>query len=254
MEWISDIDSRNLLAIYDVMWDINEELNISPDQISIPLVPLRIKFPQLYGMDSPGARDDYYELRLKAVRFVKNKSVITDFELLEGDHRWKDRVLIKLQKDRFEEVFNQVRSEYKSRKEGKSVQGSSQFWDSLHPEIVKVSKSRFESKHFADAVEAALKKINNTVKELHKKRTGKELDGADLMFQALSPKDPTITLADLTTQTGRNIQEGCMYIFAGAMRAIRNETAHHNVDMRDDTAIHLLYLASLLMFKVDERI
>ena len=48
------------------------------------------------------------------------------------------------------------------------------FWDLLHPKIVEVSKSRFETNHFADSVEAALKEVNNIVKVIVKQKTGKE--------------------------------------------------------------------------------
>lgn len=78
----------------------------------------------------------------------------------------------------------------------------------LHPRIVKVCKDRFDSGHYADAVEAAFKEINSIVKELVKRRTGQEFDGADLMNRAFSPSSPIITLADLSTESGRDMQKG----------------------------------------------
>ncbi len=103
------------------------------------------------------------------------------------------------------------------------------FWDLLHPEIVKVSKSRFETNHFADSVEAALKEVNNIVKVIVKQRTSKEYDGADLMYKAFSLKKPIIELGDLSTETGKNIQTGYMQIFAGSMTGIRNPKAHEAI-------------------------
>jgi len=127
------------------------------------------------------------------------------------------------------------------------------FWGLLHPKIIKVSKNRFESKHFADSVEAAFKEINKIVKSIVKQRTNKEFDGSDLMNRAFSPKNPIIVLDDLSTQSGQDAQKGYMQIFSGSMTGIRNPKTHDNVTIDSLKAIHFLFLASLLMFKIDER-
>jgi hypothetical protein len=54
------------------------------------------------------------------------------------------------------------------------------------------------------------------------------------------------------TLTGRNIQQGYMMIAAGAMQGIRNPKAHGNVTIDSRRCVHFLYLASLLMEKLDE--
>ena len=69
-----------------------------------------------------------------------------------------------------------------------------------------------------------------------------------------SLEDPIIVLGDLSTETGKNIQEGYMHIFAGAMMGIRNPKAHHNIEIDAKRAIHFLSLASLLMYKIDEKL
>lgn len=127
-------------------------------------------------------------------------------------------------------------------------------WHDIHPKIVSVARSRFESRHYADSAEAALKEVNNSVKEIVKRRTGNELDGATLMRTAFSPKNPIIVLDNLSTESGQNIQLGYMDIFAGAMTGIRNPKAHDNLNITDKRAIHFIYLASLLMYKIDERL
>ena len=127
------------------------------------------------------------------------------------------------------------------------------FWSLLHQRVVKTAKARFEAGHYADSVEAALKELNSVVKALVKKATGKELDGADLMHQALSPKNPIIILDDLGTESGRNQQTGYMEIFAGSMTGIRNPKAHENLTITKERAIHHLFLASLLFNRLDER-
>ena len=127
------------------------------------------------------------------------------------------------------------------------------FWDLLHTKIVEISKNRFETKEFADSVEAAFKEINNTVKLIVKQKTGQEYDGADLMNKAFSLQNPIIALDDLSTETGKNIQKGFMQIFSGSMTGIRNPKTHKNITIDGQRAIHFLFLASLLMFKIDEK-
>lgn len=126
-------------------------------------------------------------------------------------------------------------------------------WGLIHPTIERVSRSRFEADHYADSVEAAFKEINRAVKIIYKSETGEELDGASLMQKAFSPNKPIISIGDLSTESGRNIQQGYMQIYAGAMTGIRNPKAHENLKIDSSRAIHLLILASLLMFKLDER-
>lgn len=127
------------------------------------------------------------------------------------------------------------------------------FWTHLHPRIETVARSRFQSGHYADAVEAALKEVNSSVKAQVKLLTGDELDGAKLMNETFSLKNPIIKLADLSTESGRSIQLGYMQLFAGAMTGIRNIRAHDNRQDDPREAIHCLFLASLLMFAFDYR-
>jgi uncharacterized protein (TIGR02391 family) len=132
-------------------------------------------------------------------------------------------------------------------------QGQSAPWDLMHPLVVKIARPRFESGHFADSVEAALKEVNDIVRQIVREQTGKEFDGADLMNRAFSVDKPIILLDDLTMATGKNIQVGYMQIFSGAMTGIRNPKAHANIQIDATRAIHFLFLASLLLFKIDER-
>lgn len=90
------------------------------------------------------------------------------------------------------------------------------------------------------------------VKVYVKAKTGQELDGAPLMNHAFSVDRPIIILDNLGTDTGRNIQKGYMQIFAGSMTGIRNPKAHANLTIEEARAIHFIFLASLLMYKLDE--
>lgn len=128
------------------------------------------------------------------------------------------------------------------------------FWSRLHPSVTQVARDRFNASHYADAVEAAFKELNAKVKAYMKRATGNEFDGADLMQRAFSPNAPVVRLADLSTEDGKNIQQGYMQIFAGSITGIRNPKAHSNIVIDAPRAIHFLHLASLLHFVFDERL
>jgi uncharacterized protein (TIGR02391 family) len=256
MEWIKEMDNFNFLGIYDVMLDIKAEMNISSDRIVIPLLQNRVKFLQLFPVDSIGTRDKYCDLRYKATKFLKKNNIIKNFKLIKEFDRWESKLEIKLEKEIFEDTLNKLKVEHEKRisKEDKQRPDTlNTFWDLLHPKVVEVSKSRFETNHFADSVEAALKEVNNIVKGIVKKSTGKEYDGADLMNRAFSLQNSIIVLDDLSTETGKAIQIGYMQIFSGAMTGIRNPKAHENITIDSQRAIHFLFLASLLMYKIDEK-
>lgn len=125
-------------------------------------------------------------------------------------------------------------------------------WDLIHPEVTRVARSRFESGHYADSVEAALKEVNSVVKRKVKDATGQEPDGNRLMERAFSSTSPVIELDDLSTESGKNIQSGYQRLFSGAMIGVRNPQAHENVVIDANRAMHFLFLASLLMHKLDE--
>jgi uncharacterized protein (TIGR02391 family) len=121
----------------------------------------------------------------------------------------------------------------------------------INPTIREIAQKRFEDGHYADAVEASFKEINKYVKETMKKKTGIEYDGADLMFKAFSVDNPIIEVGDLSTDSGRDIQKGYSFIFAGSMMGIRNPKAHENLKISKEQAIHMIFLASLLMNRLD---
>lgn len=125
-------------------------------------------------------------------------------------------------------------------------------WQNIHVTIKNVAKSRFETSHFADAVEASFKEINDIVKRAYLGLTNKEVDGVKLMRLVFTSSannnfEPIFKLADNTTETGRNIQQGYMDIFGGAMAGIRNPKAHANMDVHPDESWEIIVLASHLM-------
>jgi uncharacterized protein (TIGR02391 family) len=117
----------------------------------------------------------------------------------------------------------------------------------LHPDILAVAQKLFRDGHEAAAVFEAAKSVHNRVKNM----TSLSGDGAGLMGNAFRDDQPAPVLADLTTQTGKDIQAGYRF-FMGSQHAIRNPAAHEQFGkMDDDEAFELLGLASHLMCKLD---
>lgn len=127
-------------------------------------------------------------------------------------------------------------------------------WSMIHPLILEQSQSRFNSNHFADAVEAAFKEINDIIKTEYSIVEKFEKDGDKLMKQVFSVENPKFKLADLNTESGKSIQQGYMEIFAGAMKGIRNPKAHKNLIIDETDAWEKIVLASHLMKIWDRRI
>ena len=126
------------------------------------------------------------------------------------------------------------------------------FWANIHSDIKEVSKALFNDGHHAEAVLSAFKEVNFRIKNMVQNKIGEELDGKRLMFSAFNLNDPIIKLSDCLTETDKNIQEGYMHIFAGSIQGIRNPKAHENIKIDEKRAVQFLYLASLLMYKIDE--
>lgn len=134
-------------------------------------------------------------------------------------------------------------------------------WNEIHPRVRDLAEERFNNHFYADAILTTLREINAIVKAEVLRITGNEYDGANLMRQAFSfqfnngalQRNANILFVpNLTTESRRNIQEGYMNLFVGAMIAIRNPKAHENMYPDGIKTIHLLQLSSLLFIKLEE--
>lgn len=118
----------------------------------------------------------------------------------------------------------------------------------LHATIREVADRYLDSGHLEVAIFEAVKAVNNKVKAL----TGLDADGVDLMGKAFGGPTPPIKLADMSTDTGRNIQAGFQHLFTGAVRGIRNPNAHELfIPLNEEEAFEQLGLASMLLRRLD---
>jgi uncharacterized protein (TIGR02391 family) len=117
----------------------------------------------------------------------------------------------------------------------------------LHADIRQVTE-RFVEHHLDVAIFEAFKAINNRVKEM----TNLDLDGSKLMDEVFGRSNPRIRFADLTTQTGRDLQQGLHFLFKGAVQGIRNPDAHEQFKPLDEEeGLEALTFASMLMRRLD---
>lgn len=126
----------------------------------------------------------------------------------------------------------------------------------LHEKIREASYQKYKDRHYADAVESAFKEINDRLKKLYKKIKGSELDGNKLFAQVFH-KDPDVTLLkvdDLSTESGKDEQNGYCWLLMGAWSSQRNPKAHANLYITEDEAYDRLILASMLMKRIDKAI
>lgn len=132
---------------------------------------------------------------------------------------------------------------------------NSNFEKMLHPVIIKVSLMLFKNGHYAESAENAFVEINARVKKIYEYMVPdatKVPDGVELMHTIFSLKKPIVKMADISTETGENIQRGYMDMFAGAIAALRNPKAHENIELDMDECEKRLVFASMLMYKLDE--
>ena len=102
--------------------------------------------------------------------------------------------------------------------------------------------------HYAEAVENACKVLDMLVKMRSMKT---DPSGTELMQLVFSPKAPLLKFNDLTTDSERSEQQGMMFLFAGAMLALRNPRAHGLVQDHPENAIEYLSFLSMLARSLD---
>jgi uncharacterized protein (TIGR02391 family) len=117
----------------------------------------------------------------------------------------------------------------------------------LHPVIGEAASKLYLDGHYASAIEDAVKALNNLVRG----RSGKELDGDNLMTTVFSPNNPILQFNDLKDQSDRDEQKGFMMMFAGAVAGLRNPRAHKLIKDDPERALEFIAFVSLLAKLLD---
>ena len=124
----------------------------------------------------------------------------------------------------------------------------------LHPDIQRVSSKLYRDGSYAEAACNAFIEIDSRLQRIYREKrpnTEKELSGQPLMNKIFADNDPLFEVGDLTTQSGKDIQSGTRFMFAGAMAALRNPKSHQNIRLEKDDCMRRLIFASMLMYKID---
>ncbi|MBN1168980.1 TIGR02391 family protein [Candidatus Woesebacteria bacterium] len=127
-------------------------------------------------------------------------------------------------------------------------------WTNIHDRVTNVSKSRYESKQYADSVEAAFKEVIRTVKNYVNSKTKSKYDGVRAMSKAFDfdSQNPLIKFNILKTDEEKDEQRGIAMLYKGIV-FIRNRKAHENIILDDpNRAFEYISLASLLMRLFDK--
>jgi len=118
----------------------------------------------------------------------------------------------------------------------------------IHPEIERAVEKLFRDSHYANAVEDACKVLDGLVK-IQSGRS--DISGTELMQKVFSPKNPILKFNDLKTETDQNEQQGMMFLYAGAMLALRNPRAHEIIEDDPEKALEYIAFLSLLAKSLD---
>jgi uncharacterized protein (TIGR02391 family) len=117
----------------------------------------------------------------------------------------------------------------------------------LHPEIERASGKLYRDGHYANAIEDAVKVLNDLVRM----RSGQSLDGIPLMQTVFSPNKPVLKFNDLADASDQDEQKGFMMMFAGAVAGLRNPRAHKLIKDDPERALEFIAFVSLLAKLLD---
>jgi uncharacterized protein (TIGR02391 family) len=120
----------------------------------------------------------------------------------------------------------------------------------VHPEVLRYCRAEFIEENYFHAVLEATKGIAARIREL----SGLTSDGAPLVTEAFSVKNPILALNALATETEKSEQAGFSNLLVGVFGAIRNPLAHAPKivwPMSEQDALDFLTVISLVHRKLD---
>jgi uncharacterized protein (TIGR02391 family) len=82
-------------------------------------------------------------------------------------------------------------------------------------------------------------------------KSGSKKDGTALMQSIFSPRNPVLLFNAMQSRTDEDEQQGMMFLFCGAILAIRNPRAHARIVDEEDRALEYLAFLSFLANRLD---
>ncbi|HZV35503.1 MAG TPA: TIGR02391 family protein [Verrucomicrobiae bacterium] len=130
-----------------------------------------------YGSNSPLARTIVGQTQVRMAEYGADN---------ESRFEYENAREMKKTVEALNGLINQIQMEIDLGESSMDAPKPLDFWSQLHPEVVKHAKSRYETGHYADAVEAALKALNEIVKNFSEnnnwQRIGRRLAYANGFF------------------------------------------------------------------------
>lgn len=151
--------------------------------------------------------------------------------------------------DHFESIVRRARLFTEARSE--PIGGSHPFDErNIHSRVEGASKGLFDDGYYAQATFEAYKLLDKEVAALAKSTDS----GYKLMMKAFNEQTPLIALADVSTTSGNDEQQGFKFIFVGSVLAIRNPRGHeYGVKDSPTECLDHLSLASMLLRRLERR-
>jgi uncharacterized protein (TIGR02391 family) len=116
---------------------------------------------------------------------------------------------------------------------------------SLHPEVQRLAGRLYRDGHYRQAI---LDTYIGLVDHVKKRSGRKDLDNTPLMQAVFSLRNPILSVSDESDE-----QQGFMWLFSGAVMAIRNPKAHRIIEQTDpQRTVEWLSFASVLLRVLDE--
>ncbi len=126
-------------------------------------------------------------------------------------------------------------------------------WRHLHSVLRDRVRSYYENEQYGDAADQAVKIYFETIRKI----SGLKFDGAELIGKAFGTRPPVIQVADVTTDSGDNIQKGQDQLSRGLFMGFRNPLNHSPIDtLVPDTfseidCLDILSLTSYLVTRIE---
>lgn len=114
-----NLDWINLLKIYDVCIDINQQLQITKSPVvSIPSFPYPYigRFLELFPYDSIGTRKTYQNYRREGAQYLLKKGIALEINYKDNDLSEYDKIIIKIDPVKFDDFYKTIKAEFEKRK------------------------------------------------------------------------------------------------------------------------------------------
>lgn len=126
----------------------------------------------------------------------------------------------------------------------------------IHKELLLYFAKRYNDHYYKESVAEILETISERVNKIARKHgLSQDGHGKELMTTVFSVSKPILNIVtpeDSTQQTKTSLQEGYMFLFAGAQAAFRNPSMHRALSFDSKVAIQIAMLASILMDELDK--